>query len=215
MAACIRQAMTHGIEFCQPRGSYPWTVSLVNFGEKMPAIKTACMFLLAITCAPAAVVPAAASSSRVIAVEGDVQFTHDPSLIKDGETWYVFSTANGPDRSGELPIRCSKDLQHWKRCGHVLPGIPAWIKKQSPRTKELWAPDISYFNGEYHLYYAFSVFGKNTSGIALLTNKTLDPKNPDFRWEDDGLVLRSRAEDDFNAIDPNLSIDAKGRTWLT
>jgi arabinan endo-1,5-alpha-L-arabinosidase len=136
-------------------------------------------------------------------------------MIKDGETWYVFSTANGPDRGGELPIRCSKDLQHWKRCGNVLPGIPAWIKKQSPRTKELWAPDISYFNGEYHLYYAFSVFGKNTSGIALLTNKTLDPKGANFHWVDHGLVLRSRLEDDFNAIDPNLVLDADGIPWLS
>jgi len=66
----------------------------------------------------------------------------------------------------------------------VLDQIPDWIKNESPQTKELWAPDISYFNREYHLYYAFSVFGKNTSGIALLTNKTLDSHNPKFHWED-------------------------------
>jgi arabinan endo-1,5-alpha-L-arabinosidase len=186
----------------------------MSFGEKMRTIPTAAVILLA-TCVPAAVVPAAASSARVIAVEGDVQFTHDPSIIKEGDTWYVFSTANGPDRSGELPIRCSKDLHHWERCGNVLPGIPAWIKKQSPETKELWAPDISYFNGEYHLYYAFSVFGKNTSGIALLTNKTLDPKGAKFHWIDHGLVLVSRLEDDFNAIDPNLVLDSDGTPWLS
>jgi arabinan endo-1,5-alpha-L-arabinosidase len=153
--------------------------------------------------------------AHVIKVEDDVHYTHDPSIIKDGETWYLFSTNNGPDRAGELPIRCSNDLQHWKRCGFVFPGIPDWINKESPTTKELWAPDISYFNGEYHLYYAFSVFGKNTSGIALATNKTLDPKNPNFRWVDRGLVLRSRLEDDFNAIDPNLVLDGQGHAWLS
>ncbi len=79
---------------------------------------------------------------------------------------------------------------------------------------ELWAPDISYFDGGYHLYYAFSVFGKNTSGVALLTNKTLNPSSPNFRWVDKGLVLRSRREDNFNAIDPNLVIDEKGQTRL-
>jgi arabinan endo-1,5-alpha-L-arabinosidase len=97
----------------------------------------------------------------------------------------------------------------------VFDKVPDWIKKESPATKELWAPDISYFNGEFHLYYAFSVFGKNTSGIALLTNKTLNPKSLDFHWVDHGLVLRSRLEDDFNAIDPNLVLDDKGQPWLS
>ncbi len=152
---------------------------------------------------------------QVVKVEGDVEYTHDPSISKDGDTWYLFGTANGPGRNGELPIRCSQDLHVWKRCGNVFDQIPEWIRKQSPETKELWAPDISYFNGEYHLYYAFSAFGKNTSGIALLTNKTLNPKSPDFHWVDRGLVLQSRLEDDFNAIDPNLVIDGKGQPWLS
>lgn len=151
---------------------------------------------------------------QVVPVEGDVEYTHDPSIAKDGDTWYLFGTANGPVRKGELPIRCSQDLHEWTLCGYVFDEIPEWIKKQSPETKELWAPDISYFNGEYHLYYAFSVFGKNTSGIALLTNKTLNPKAPNFHWTDHGLVLLSRAEDEFNAIDPNLTLDEKGQPWL-
>jgi arabinan endo-1,5-alpha-L-arabinosidase len=156
----------------------------------------------------------ASSSPRIIETHGDVQFVHDPAIIQEGTTWYLFSTGNGPERKGEIPIRCSKDLHLWNRCGEVFPQIPDWIKKESPQTKELWAPDISFFNGEYHLYYAFSVFGKNTSGIAQLTNKTLDPSQSDFHWVDRGLVLRSRVEDDFNAIDPNLILDDKGQPWL-
>jgi arabinan endo-1,5-alpha-L-arabinosidase len=170
--------------------------------------------LLGILCF-AASSPAAEPSARVLDLSGDVQYTHDPSIIKDGDTWYLFGTNNGPERNGELPIRCSQDLHHWNRCGYVFPAVPDWIKKESPTTKELWAPDPSYFNGEFHVYYAFSVFGKNTSGIALVTNKTLDPKSPNFRWVDRGLVLRSRAEDDFNAIDPNLVFDDQGKAWLS
>ncbi len=157
----------------------------------------------------------ARQAPQLIPVSGDVQYTHDPSIIKDGDTWYLFGTNNGPERAGELPIRRSSDLKNWKRCGYVFSGLPEWIKKASPQTKELWAPDLSYFNGEFHLYYAFSVFGKNTSGIAMATNKTLNPKSPDYRWIDHGLVLQSRLEDDFNAIDPNLVFDEQGRAWLS
>jgi arabinan endo-1,5-alpha-L-arabinosidase len=158
---------------------------------------------------------AASIFGQVVPVTGDTEFVHDPAIIKDGNTWYLFSTGNGPDRKGEIPIRCSKDLHTWKNCGQVFEALPEWIKKESPETKELWAPDLSYFNGEFHLYYAFSVFGKNTSGIALLTNKTLDPASPNFHWNDRGLVLRSKIEDDFNAIDPNLVFDKAGRAWLS
>src|SRR5271156_5683739 len=86
------------------------------------------------------------SAQQVITVDGDVEFTHDPSIAKDGDTYYLFGTGNGPVRKGELPIRCSQDLHHWKLCGSVFDKIPDWIKKQSPETKELWAPDVSYFN---------------------------------------------------------------------
>jgi len=65
------------------------------------------------------------------------------------------------------------------------------------------------------VYYAFSAFGKNTSGIALVTNKTLDQSSPDFYWVDEGLVLKSLASDDFNAIDPNIVFDSTGTPWLS
>src|SRR5579871_824235 len=146
-------------------------------------------------------------------LSGDIAGTHDPSVIREGNTWYVFATGKAPD-GGQLAIRCSGDLTQWKLCGHVFDAIPAWIKERSPGTRDLWAPDISYVNREYRLYYAYSLFGKNTSGIALATNKTLDPISPDYKWIDKGLVLESLATDDFNAIDPNLVLDKKDAAWL-
>lgn len=151
--------------------------------------------------------------SMLYPVTGDVAFTHDPSAIKAGKLWYVFATGRAPD-GGLLPVRTSDDLIHWKMAGHVFDSMPAWITQASPRTRDLWAPDISFEDGEYRLYYAYSLFGRNTSGIGLATNKTLDPKSPDFKWVDRGLVLASTTTDDFNAIDPNFVKDRHGKEWL-
>ena len=154
-----------------------------------------------------------AQAPQALTLSGDFWGTHDPSIIKAGNTWYAFAT--GKTRAGgQFQIRCSTDLKAWKLCGHVFDQIPEWIHKDSPGTVDLWAPDISYEQGVYRLYYAYSLFGKNTSGIALATNKTLDPASPDYRWIDHGLVLRSVASDDFNAIDPNFVLDTKGHAWL-
>jgi len=155
-----------------------------------------------------------AQAPQALSVSGDVQFTHDPSIAQDGKTYYIFATGKAPD-GGQFPVRCSEDLKTWRLCGHVFDAIPAWIVQRSPGTKEFWAPDVSFEHGEYRLYYAYSLFGKNTSGIALATNKTLDPKSPAYKWVDHGLVLESKASDDFNAIDPNYVESAPRHAWLS
>jgi arabinan endo-1,5-alpha-L-arabinosidase len=151
---------------------------------------------------------------RALTLSGDYPVTHDPSIAKEGNTYYVFATTSRPDE-GQFPIRCSNDLLAWKLCGHVFDKIPEWIHEVSPKTKELWAPDISYLQGKYHLYYAYSLFGTNTSGIALATNETLDPSSPKYHWNDEGLVLKSMHGDDFNAIDPNIVLDKKNQPYLS
>lgn len=159
-------------------------------------------------------VPVGAQEPAALNLTGDYAGTHDPSIARQGENYYVFATGKAPD-GGQMAIRCSKDLLAWKLCGHVFDEIPAWIRKVSPAILELWAPDISYFNGKYHLYYAYSAFGVNTSGIALATNETLDPASPKYKWNDEGLVLKSEKSDNFNAIDPNIVFDASGQPWLS
>jgi arabinan endo-1,5-alpha-L-arabinosidase len=78
----------------------------------------------------------------------------------------------------------------------------------------LWAPDISFFNNRWHLYYAASTFGKNHSAIGLATNATLNPDAPNYKWVDEGLVIESTSADNWNAIDPNVAFDETHQPWL-
>jgi arabinan endo-1,5-alpha-L-arabinosidase len=167
-------------------------------------------FLLAFMLAPSLV----SQAPQALTLSGDYPYTHDPSIAREGNNYYVFATGKSPF-GGQFPIRCSTDLLAWKLCGQVFDAVPAWIQQASPATKDLWAPDISFFNGKFHLYYAYSAFGVNRSGIALATNDTLDPQSPKYHWKDEGLVLESKDGDDFNAIDPNIVLDQREQPWMS
>ncbi len=141
---------------------------------------------------------------------------HDPTMIKQGQYYYVFTTGDFSKPNTYLPMKRSTDLIHWEELGPAFTNPPQWVVDTlgiSPR--DFWAPDINYLNGKYYLYYAASQFGVNNSVIGLATNKTLDPASPDYRWVDEGLVVRSQPSDSFNAIDPDVSFDADAVPWLT
>jgi arabinan endo-1,5-alpha-L-arabinosidase len=145
---------------------------------------------------------------------GDLYPIHDPCVIKASDTFYVFCTTPRADTPAQIPWYRSKDLLHWERGGHALTALPSWAKQAVRHTESCWAPDISFFEGQYYLYYACSTFGSNRSVIGLATNTTLNPAEPGYRWEDRGLVLESQTSDDFNALDPNRVIDRSGKHWL-
>ncbi|GEM46782.1 arabinan endo-1,5-alpha-L-arabinosidase [Deinococcus cellulosilyticus] len=140
---------------------------------------------------------------------------HDPGLYKDGDTYYVFSTGDEYYGNGNIQIRASKDLKNWEKLGTVLPEKPDWIMPELFVVPNLWAPEVYFKDGIYYLYYAASHFGTNESAMGLLTNTTLDPKNPNYQWEDKGMVLRSKTGiDNWNAIDPARLDTSDGRSWL-
>jgi arabinan endo-1,5-alpha-L-arabinosidase len=136
---------------------------------------------------------------------------HDPVMIKQNEKYYLFTTGNG------ISVFSSKDMRNWRKEMPVFAKVPDWVNKALPnfRGSSMWAPDISYHNGKYYLYYAVSAFGKNTSCIGLIVNKTLDSASPDFKWQDMGKVIQSvPGRDMWNAIDANLIVDENNTPWL-
>ena len=149
------------------------------------------------------------SASRPNEPQGDIRHVHDPTVIEEAGRFYLFSTRAG------ISVRCSEDLVRWRLCGDVFGHLPQWAVEEVPGLRGLWAPDISYFNGRYHLYYSASTFGSNRSAIGLTTNQTLDPSSENYAWRDQGKVIGSARTDDWNAIDPNIVIDEEGQPWLS
>jgi arabinan endo-1,5-alpha-L-arabinosidase len=143
-------------------------------------------------------------------------FIHDPSMAEEDGTYYVFSTGDpaGVIGNGNIQIRTSRDLRDWTYTGTVFTAKPSWITSTLGNIPNLWAPDISFFNGLWHLYYAGSSFGSNNSVIGLATTPTLNPRSPRYHWTDDGLVFQSTSTDNYNAIDPSLVSGANGSKWL-
>ncbi|MCY2994900.1 MAG: arabinan endo-1,5-alpha-L-arabinosidase [Planctomycetota bacterium] len=137
----------------------------------------------------------------------------DPTIvaIQGGQAgYYVVATGRG------IPMLYSANLKDWKRIGRVFPeDVPKWAQEEVPKANAIWAPDLSFHDGRYYLYYSVSSFGSQRSVIGLAVNKTLDRKSRDYEWIDRGKVIESApGKCDFNAIDPALFVDHDGRWYL-
>jgi arabinan endo-1,5-alpha-L-arabinosidase len=134
----------------------------------------------------------------------------DPSMTWDGTRYFLFGTG------GTLDIRSSTNLTTWSNVGNIFTAVPAWVTTAlGTNPGDLWAPDISYYNGVFHVYYVGSTFGTNSSVIGLATNTTLETSSSAYKWVDQGMVVQSVTSDNFNAIDPNLSFDQTCAPWLS
>lgn len=136
---------------------------------------------------------------------------HDPStIIKCKDRFYIFGTGQG------IISKSSTDKIFWSGGPEVFASAPSWTSNAVPGfTGLFWAPDIFYLNGQYRLYYACSSWGSQVSAIGLVTNPTLDPTDPTYRWTDQGPVIQSGNGSPYNTIDPSVTVDAGGNPWMS
>ncbi|MCE7083119.1 arabinan endo-1,5-alpha-L-arabinosidase [Streptomyces sp. ST2-7A] len=131
---------------------------------------------------------------------------HDPSAVKrPGGGYLIAHTAH------HIGLKTSTDRIAFRDAGTAFPGGAPWTTPYTGGDRNLWAPDISYRDGRYFLYYSASTFGSNRSAIFLATSTSGNSGT----WNHEGLVIESRTTDNFNAIDPHLLVDDDGRWWMS
>jgi len=149
----------------------------------------------------------ATSLHPVRAAETDCGLRDPSTIVRDHGLYWIYGTGRG------IPEYSSSDRLHWTFRGEVFSSAPAWVASTVPASTSnfAWAPDIRFFHGKWHLYYSFSSFGSNISGIGVATNDTLSPRS----WTDQGLVVQSGKNTNYNAIDPAVFQGPNGELWLS
>jgi arabinan endo-1,5-alpha-L-arabinosidase len=153
---------------------------------------------------------------------------HDPSCLKIGDTYYMYSTdaiffgRRNPEtkktdiKIGNIQVRSSKDLVHWKFEGWAFDSIPTeaknWVLSHSDNkgATNIWAPYIVQYKNIFRLYYCVSAFGLQTSYIGLAESES--PLGP---WTPKGAVVKTQRGDRMNAIDPSIVTEPEtGKMWM-
>jgi len=134
---------------------------------------------------------------------------HDPTLFKDGDTYYISATGGGLYRSNSLN-------GPWINIGSVPKAN--WTNEVS--RGGLWAPHVQKIGDTFYYYYSQSNFGTNNSAIGVKTTKT--PGDPSS-WQDLGRPIISsgtmshltgETHTTMNAIDAAVHQNQDGKWWI-
>lgn len=144
----------------------------------------------------------------------------DPAIVKGKDGfWYAYATSDALRAGDEyhlLPMARSNDLVHWKYVGDTFTEgtAPDWMD-----VPEMWAPDIAFFGGKYHLYYVVTetTVTPDEFDTAIGVAAASTPSGP---WIDSGRPLVGPRPDPespgdyFWTFDPDLFTAPDGTHYL-
>lgn len=131
---------------------------------------------------------------------------HDPSVVYDGEYYYMYSTdasyGNAHEGHGHFLYRRSKDLVNWEFRGTAMPEAPAWVKDSlnnirgrdglSPIENPsygYWAPVVRKVGDKFRMYYSIVVDNYIETGARNT------PENFDGSWTERAFIGLMETDD--------------------
>lgn len=136
-----------------------------------------------------------------------------PAVVQASPTWLADVVPPGAGRRGRGARGPATAPATNPTAEAAVP--PARGRGAGGGVPSFWAPDVIRVGDRYLLYFSYSAFGVNTSCIAMTSSPTLNPDDPRYKWSDPQIVVQSRREDNFNAIDPAMILDQEGRLWMS
>ena len=89
---------------------------------------------------------------------------HDPTIERFEDAYYVYSS------SALGSFYRSTDLISWQASGAVFEQMPDWLLNEIPEADHIGAPDISYYQGRYLLFYQSHISDTCNAATGLATN---------------------------------------------
>lgn len=155
---------------------------------------------------------------------------HDPSIVYDGEYYYMYGTdasyGNVYEGKGHFPYRRSKNLVHWEFRGMAMVNTPAWVLdtlNHMRATNNLvlidepiyryWAPVVRKVGSKYRMYYSIVVDNY------IATGKPNSYENFDGSWTEHAFIGMMETSSLKNNLwlDKGMvihSVSDKGTNWL-
>jgi len=136
----------------------------------------------------------------------------DPSIVRVGEDYYI-ATSTFEWFPG-VQIHHSRDLSNWRLVSRPLSRASQLDMRGNPDSCGVWAPDLSYANGRFHLLYTdvkrygrTTVNGDKGTSFRDFHNYWVWCDRIDGEWSDP-VHLNS------SGFDPALFHDDDGHSWL-
>lgn len=148
---------------------------------------------------------------------------HDPSIIKVGDSYYIFGS--------HLAAAKSENLRDWRliasgvREGNrLIPNVLTELKETLTwaQTNTLWAPDVVQLeDGRYYMYYCACKGDSPRSALGIAVSDNIEGP-----YHNLGIILKSgmwgTSEDKTaydatrhpNTVDPHAFYDKEGRLWM-